>query len=188
MEGASTVVAFSRIAKDIPACDACARDRYLRSHGTLGSREPSPPNSDQFDRKLGVILFSHVCRRVSPRRPNEGGCSACLGFSFSPAKFRSSWGMDSTRSKETKEAASLFLRFFILANRRRNRRLLIVSIWSAFTWRGVTFALQVNVTRGKTRKTRVTFVLFQRWEKRAHYRIRLSNQQESWYQAPTGKV
>lgn len=73
---------------------------------------PSPPNSDQFDRKLDVILFSHVCRRVSRQRPGRTRAAArcVLGFSFSPAKFRFSWGMDSTRSKETKEAASLLLR------------------------------------------------------------------------------
>lgn len=121
-EGASTVVAFSRgppriyrhamVAREGPLSPV-PRDRRVSRALAL---PPSPPNSDQFDRKLDVILFSHVFRRVPPRRRrpgrNEGGCSVCLGFS--PAKFRFSWGMDSTRSKETKEPATLFPRILYL--------------------------------------------------------------------------
>lgn len=120
---------------------------------------PSPPNSDQFDRKLDVILFSHVCRRVSPRRRpgrTEGGRSVCLGFSS--AKFRFSWGMDSTRSKETKEAATLFPRIFYLrqssAEPSAFNRLNLVRVH-----RDGERLYYENVTRGEAREIRVVVLL-----------------------------
>lgn len=101
---------------------------------------PPLPNSNQFDRKLGVILFSHVCRR-SAARPNvrrracEGSCCV-LRLGSPPALLRlppflMGVRFGTVKGNREKRASPASPRSLSLRNQRRKRRLLLVASPSA---------------------------------------------------------